>query len=365
MPIEIESPEELGYSTIRCNLAESSVTDASWSDLNIDLHDLVFAYSDHRGLLKLRERIAADYEGIHAGDVLVTPGAVAALFIVNTSLLEREDHLVVEFPNYASNLETPFAIGCEMTNIELKFENNFRVNTEAFTRALTPETKLVSVTNPHNPTGVMLDEEDLLKLIRIAEERQLFLLVDETYRDLAFNNKPPLAASLSDRVISVSSVSKAHGLPGLRIGWIVTRNTRLQQLFLAAKEQIVICNSVLDEEVAFRYLVSSEKRQAFIRAHVERNYEIVSRWMESNPFLEWVKPAGGCVCFPRFKKDVRVDIDLFYKLLAEKYRTLVGSGHWFGMDRAYFRVGFGWPSAEELEAGLQAISASAKEAVHY
>src|SRR3954466_14813991 len=122
MPIEIESPEQLGYDTINCNLAESSVHDAVFQDLKLNLNELVLAYGDHLGKPELRELLAQRYPSITSDDILITAGAAAALFIVATSLLRKEDHLIVLRPNYATNIETPKAIGCEIDFIDLSFE---------------------------------------------------------------------------------------------------------------------------------------------------------------------------------------------------------------------------------------------------
>jgi aspartate/methionine/tyrosine aminotransferase len=361
MPIEMESPEELGYENVRCNLAESSVTDATFKDLGIQLNDLVLAYGDHRGNKKLRELIAAKYPGISADDVLITAGAAAALFIVATSLLEKDDHLIVQFPNYATNLATPEMIGCAISKIELKFEENFNAGLEKYIQAITPATKLISITHPHNPTGVVISANKLAQLIRVAEDNKCFLLVDETYRDLCLDGNSKLAASKSENAISISSISKAYGLPGLRIGWIVTKNKILQETFLAAKEQIFICNSGIDEEIAFRFLNSNAERKMQIDKQIRNNFAIVDQWMQENPFLEWIKPTGGVVCFPRFKSNINIDIKRFYETLNNNYKTFVGPGHWFGMPDNYMRIGYGWPNESELKEGLQNILQAAKE----
>ena len=151
MPIEEESPEQLGYGRIRRNLAESSVSDASLADLGVDLGGLVLQYGDHLGLPALREAIAADAPGAVADDVIVTPGAVAALFIIHTSLLEPGDHLVVARPNYATNVETPRAIGADVTYLDLTFEDGWAVDPARIAALMTPRTKLVSLTTPAQP----------------------------------------------------------------------------------------------------------------------------------------------------------------------------------------------------------------------
>jgi len=225
MPIEVESPEQLGYDTITNNLSESSVADRRLADLGLqlELDDLLLRYGDHLGDPVLREAIASCGDGVRADDVVVTPGAAAALFCAATSLLDRGDHVVVVRTNYATNLETPRAIGADVDVVDLDFDRNWQLDVERLAARVRPgATRLISVTCPHNPTGTMLDLESLQALVGVAERSGAVLLVDETYRDLTHagpeQNPLPMAASLSTRAISVSSMSKAYGLPGLRVG---------------------------------------------------------------------------------------------------------------------------------------------------
>ena len=158
MPIEAESPEQFGYDRIRFNLAESSVADTPLRDLDVSLDDLVLLYGDHLGRPGLRAAIAAGAAGVGPDDVLVTPGAAAALFIVATTLLKAGDHVVVARPNYATNLETPFAIGADISYLDLRYEGGWAVDPDRVASLMTPATKLVSITNPHNPTGQVIPE---------------------------------------------------------------------------------------------------------------------------------------------------------------------------------------------------------------
>jgi aspartate/methionine/tyrosine aminotransferase len=356
MPIEVESPEQLGYDTIECNLAESSVSDLSFGEMKIDLKRLSLAYGEHSGKRELRELVAAAYQGIRASDVLITAGAAPALFITATSLLTSTDHLVVVHPNYATNIETPKAIGAAITYVKLEFEKEFRLDIKCITKAIRRNTKLISITYPHNPTGAVLSKDELLQLVRVAEKKNIFLLVDETYRDLSRAEKTPLAASLSEKAISISSLSKAFGLPGIRMGWLITKNKTVQEMTLAAKEQIFVCNSVVDEELALHFFKNKEKFKKKIGDHVIKNFTMLKKWMQQQEHLEWVEPKGGVVCFPRIKKSSKIDAGKFHDILFRKYKTLVGPGHWFGMPRRYMRVGYGWPSRAELRKGLENIT---------
>src|SRR5258706_777686 len=127
MPIEKESPEETGYDTILYNLAESSVADLRFDDLNVSLSNLKLEYISHRGNAALRKTIAAEANGLNENHVLLTNGAAGALFIINTSLLTQEDHLIIIRPNYATNIEVPATIGCSISFIDLTFEESWRV----------------------------------------------------------------------------------------------------------------------------------------------------------------------------------------------------------------------------------------------
>jgi aspartate/methionine/tyrosine aminotransferase len=358
MPIEVESPEEYGYARIRYNLSESSVADQRLSDLGLTIPDMPLLYGEHRGRERLRELIAADGAGLSSADVLITTGAAGALFIIATALLGREDHLVVIRPNYATNLETPRAIGCRTTHIDLNFEHGFRIDIDEVARALTPATRILSVTCPHNPTGVMLTERELRALVDLAARQGCRLLVDETYRDLSFDGPLPPAASLGEHVISVSSLSKAYGVPGIRIGWLITQDPALQEVFLAASEQISICGSVMDEWVAEQVMENRQKILQPRLVEMRRRLDVVSDWIAGEDRLEWVKPSGGVVCFPRMTTEPPGGTDAFYRRLLEDHGAYVGPGHWFERPDTYFRLGYGWPTSDELEAGLAAISAA-------
>lgn len=356
MPIEIEAPEEYGYAKIRYNLSESSITDQSLATLGLTIPDLTLLYNEHRGSEALRSLIAANTAGIAAADVLITSGAATALFIISTSLLSPTDHLVVVRPNYATNLETPRAIGCNISCIDVTFENGFKLDFDELAAAITPRTRIISVTCPHNPTGIMYTATELQRLASLAGAKGCYLLVDETYRDLSFDGTLPLAASLGRHVISVSSLSKAYGVPGIRIGWLITRDPELQTKFLAAKEQISLSGSVIDEWIAEQILTRRLSLLPPTLTEMRERRRLVGEWLSNEPLLEWVAPQGGVVCFPRMRAEPPGGTEAFYRRLLEQYGAYVGPGHWFEMPDRFFRLGYGWTSRAELLAGLDAIS---------
>jgi aspartate/methionine/tyrosine aminotransferase len=237
------------------------------------------------------------------------------------------------------------------------------LDTDRIAAALRPETRLVSLTYPHNPTGAMLTHDELERIVAIVDAHvSARLLLDETYRELAYGEPLPQVASLGARAIGVSSMSKVFGMPGLRIGWIACRDPELKETLLAAKEQILLAGATLDEELAARVLEARPRVLPVIRAKVERQLAIVRDWMAAQDVFEWVEPRAGVVGFVRFRDGAEVDVDEFYESLLRDFGTYVGPGHWFDQDRRGFRLGFAWPEPDELERGLAGLSAAAGRA---
>ncbi len=363
MPIEVESPEQIGYDAITYNLAESSMRDRTVGELKLDFDvgATLLLYGDHRGHPGLRALLAAE-GGCHPDQVLLTTGAAGALFIVATTLLEAGDHLVVLRPNYATNIETPRAIGATATYVDLAFERGWQWTVDEIAAAMTERTRLVSITTPHNPTGIVFDRSELERLATLVAARGAYLLVDETYRDLTLAEPAPFATALGPHVISVASLSKAYGLPGLRMGWLMTRDSSLNEQFLAAKEQIFITGAVLDEEISYQLYRRRAAERPAIAAAVAAGRGIVRDWIAAESTMEWVEPAGGVVAFPRIKPQAPIDVARFYAALNGEYKTWVGPGHWFEQDDRNMRIGFGWPTHDELKGGLAAISAALRSA---
>lgn len=356
MPIEAESPEEIGYSTIKYNLAESSVRDIDLSEITVPQKTLL-CYGSHRGKDELRKLIAQDYCSENINNVLITQGAASALFIIHATVLNAKDEIVVLHPNYATNLETPYAIGCKITPVELKFENHFSLKSEDVIGKITAKTKLVSLTNPHNPTGKVFNADVLENIISYCTKKKIFVLVDETYKDIPFPNYSHNVLNDSPYLIRVSSLSKAYGVPGIRIGWIYSSNYSLVEKFLSAKEQIVICNSVIDEEVAFQVLRRKKIILKKIAKDISASYNIVTKWLIGQNVVDYVLPDSGVIMMPRLKSSISTK--KFYSDLLNKHKAYVGQGHWFQMNDRFFRLGFGWATTAEITKGLTAIQKSA------
>lgn len=362
MPIEVESPEEGGgCQNIRSNLVESSIADRSLSQLNLSIPDLKLQYTGHRGGERLRQLVVSEEPSLNSENVLITTGTAGALFIVATSLLTTQDHILIVRPNYAINLATPRAIGCEIGYFDLTFDNGFRIDLAALEAATKPNTRLISLTNPHNPSGQTMTRDELESVAKLAKNKGCYLLVDEIYKDITFGEALPIAATLGEHVISVGSVSKCFGIPGTRIGWLINTSDRLMETFLAAKEQINICGSVMDEWIAENAL---SQRQTLLPANaidVKARLDILASWVEKEEYLDWIQPQAGMVCILRLNKIPTGGPTAFYNRLAEKYGVWVAPGRWFEMDDIYFRIGYGWPDLKDLKYGLEKISAALHE----
>lgn len=361
MPIEIESPEQMGYDKIKFNLTESSFSDQNISDLDIDIKGLLISYGDHVGIPELRKLVIQDSPSLHMDQVLMTTGAASGLFMIATSLLTAGDEIVVMKPNYATNLETPRAIGCLVKEWNLQFESGFKPNLESLKSLITNKTKLISLTTPHNPTGQIIPHTTIREIVKLAEGVGAKVLVDETYRDMSYGTLEPLAASLSPSVMSVSSLSKTYGLPGIRMGWVVCQDASMMNLLLAAKEQMYICNSIVDETIALKYMQRRQFHLENVMNDIRRRFSIMKSWMGSQKDFTWVEPQGGVVAFPKLESVPEKLLEKYYHILNHDFGTYVGPGHWFEQSRSFMRIGFGWPEDHLLEQGLQNLNLAVKK----
>jgi len=194
------------------------------------------------------------------------------------------------------------------------------------------------------------------EIAAFAAENKIYLIVDETYRDLNFVEENAYASTLNPYVISVSSLSKAYGLPGIRMGWLSTSNKELMEIFLAAKEQVFITGSVLDEEVAIQVLRKRKDFLVQVKKDILEHRKITLDWLMTEASLECVVPTTGVFIFPRIK--VKINISSFYEKLNKDYGTYVGVGRWFEMPDEYFRLGYCWGTKEDLTRGLENISSA-------
>ncbi|WP_455364464.1 aminotransferase class I/II-fold pyridoxal phosphate-dependent enzyme [[Eubacterium] cellulosolvens] len=343
--MEIEEWFDRYQYEVAYDIGESGVKYFSLSDFDLDLSRLHLRYGHHRGNPILRELVARDYEGLSEENVAVTTGASEANFALIVTLMDPDDHMVIEFPNYPSLYEVPRSLGLQYDLLRLDFHNSFRLDVQELESRIHENTKLVILTRPHNPTGSTLTLTELEEVIELVESRGLYLLLDETYRELAFGDVLPPAASLSSKAISVTTMSKAYGLPGIRIGWVAA-NKEIIERVVSAREQLTICNSIIGEAVAEAALERKDAVLEGVRKRIEGNFEVLRSWFNRQNLLRWASPSGGVVCFPYLGKKT----DQLCTDLAERYKTFTVPGFCFGMDE-FLRIGFGG-DREELTQGL-------------
>ncbi|WP_433013056.1 aminotransferase class I/II-fold pyridoxal phosphate-dependent enzyme [Kribbella sp. CA-294648] len=262
---------------------------------------LTLGYTETRGLPALREEIARTYDVVAPEDVLCFAGAEEAIYLAMHALLEPGDHAVVLTPNYQAAETIPLSI-CAVTGVPLVAESNWSVDLDAVERALRPNTRLVSVNFPNNPTGAVPDLVTWQRLVELCEERGITLFSDEVYRGLELEQPSlPQATDLSPTALSLNVMSKAYGLPGLRIGWIGCRDRALLDKLERAKHYTSICNSAPSEILALIGLRARdqllERNRAIVRTNLPLFEEFFGRYPE---LFDFARPQGGCVCYPRY-----------------------------------------------------------------
>lgn len=262
---------------------------------------LALGYTETRGLPALREEIAATYDTVEPADVLCFAGAEEAIYLAMQVLLTPTDHAVVLTPNYQAAETIPLALS-EVTGVPLREQDSWALDVDAVAAALRPNTRLVSVNFPNNPTGAVPDLESWRRLVALCEERGITLFSDEVYRGLELDRPSlPQAADLSPTALSLNVMSKAYGLPGLRIGWIACRDRDLLDRLERAKHYTSICNSAPSEVLALIGLRARDRLLRRNRDVVAANIPLFEEFFGRRPDLfAWERPQGGCVCFPRY-----------------------------------------------------------------
>ncbi len=267
-----------------------------------EFDQLPLGYTQTYGDPGLREVIAGTYEHAEAADVLCFAGAQEGLYLAMNVLLGPGDHAVVVTPNYQAAETVPAAL-CEVTGVALDAEADWELDLDEVRAALRPNTRVVSVNFPNNPTGKLVNAQTFAALAALCDERGIHLFSDEVYRGLELDpaRTLPQAADLSERALSLNVVSKALGLPGLRVGWIVCRDRELLGRLERAKHYTSICNAAPSEVLARIALKARESILGRNRGIIAANLPVFSAFFaEHAEDFQWHPPDGGCVAFPRY-----------------------------------------------------------------
>lgn len=265
--------------------------------------ELPLGYVETRGGEPLRAAIAGTYAVCDADDILAFAGAEEALYWSLQVLAGPGDHVLVTVPNYQALEQIPLASGAQVSGIPLNEHEHWRLDLDAIRAALRPNTRLIAVNFPNNPTGAVPDAANWRELVELCEERGIRLLSDEAYRGLELDPERtlPQAADQSPNAISVNVMSKSYGLPGLRVGWVACRDHAVLDALERHKHYTSICNAGPSELLAGIALRAGERIQARNRGIIAENRPQFDAFFERHAELfDWQPPDGGCVAFPRY-----------------------------------------------------------------
>jgi aspartate/methionine/tyrosine aminotransferase len=263
---------------------------------------LPLTYRPTWGSPELLSAIASTYETVGPEHVLTFAGAEEAMFWALQELVGPGDHAILTVPNYQSMESVTLATGAAVDGLLLRPDDGWSFDLEAFERLLRPTTRLVAVNFPNNPTGAMPERATFARLVELCDERGIRLFSDEVYRGLELDptRALPQAADLSENAISLNVMSKAYGMPGLRIGWLACRDRSLLERLERRKHYTSICNSGPAEHLATIALGAGERIRARNRAIIAENLPVFDAFFANWPeHFAWEPPQGGCVCFPR------------------------------------------------------------------
>lgn len=335
-------------------LALADAEDAArWTGLRLE-------YTDPLGAEWLRETIAAGYEHASAADVTCFAGAQEGMHAAMHATLGRDDHAVVVTPGYQSLETIPLGL-CAVSGVALDPDAGWRLDLGEVAAALRPNTRLIAVNFPHNPTGALLNRDDFAALVALCRRRGIWLLSDEVYRlterDPAA--RLPQAADAYERGISLNVVSKAYGLPGLRVGWVACRDRAALRRMQVVKQFLSTCNAGPSEVLANVALKAGPRILDRNRALAGANLHLLADFVARRPGLfSMVPPRGGTVAYPHYRG--AEGVEAFVERMAETAGVILLPASVFRSkltatpaDR--FRIGFG---RADFGAGLAALEAA-------
>jgi aspartate/methionine/tyrosine aminotransferase len=317
-------------------------------------------YTESPGAPYLREVLATIYQHQHPDDVVVVSAAEEAIFLFYHALLTPNDHAIVETPCYESALTVPKSTGASVSEWRRKPENAWSHDIAALELLIRPNTRAIYVNTPHNPTGLLMPQPIFHHVLELASRHGIYVLCDEVYRELEHDpsTRLPAACDCYNRAISLGSVSKTYGLPGLRLGWLVCRDRVFLQKIISLKHYTTICASAPSEfltALAFRH------RQQFI----QRNLQIVLRnlsqlcgfFARHADLFEWIPPNSSTIGFAQFQP--QLDVHCFCEQVIAQSGVLLLPGSVYDQPR-HIRFGYGRRNMPEALAAFESWLASSR-----
>jgi aspartate/methionine/tyrosine aminotransferase len=359
---EMERMQSTFENLVEFNLSESGVRPLSPRELVEDtqrlegLLDQPLVYTQSNGTIELRRAIASMYPGATVDHIEVTNGGSEANFITTFNLIEPGDEVVMLVPNYMQTWGLSRAFGAtirEWRLIEDAAAGRWRVDLEALDALVTSRTKMIVICNPNNPTGARLTAEELDHLARVADRHGAWILSDEVYRGAELDGHETASMwGRSDRAIITSGLSKAFGLPGLRIGWIAAPPALIAS-FWSYHDYVTIAPGALSDRLARVALAPERRARLFERTRgiLRRNLPLIEAWLHDAGGFHWIRPEAGAIVYVRYDHQIN-STELVTRLRKEKSVLIVPGDH-FGMD-GYLRLGFGEPP-EYNRAGLDRL----------
>ncbi|UCH90203.1 MAG: aminotransferase class I/II-fold pyridoxal phosphate-dependent enzyme [Thermoplasmata archaeon] len=310
-----------------------------------DWHSLPIGFDGDQQLLKL---LSERYQ-IPQENILTASGASKANFLAMAAIIEPGDTVIVESPNYEPLVRIPQMLGAKVQFIERLPSNNYEVDLEAINELMTKNVSLITITNLHNPSGVVMSKKELKALCELVEDNNCHLLSDEVYREFVFDKPPPQAAELSERAITTNSLTKVYGLGNLRAGWIMA-NTKLINKCRKIKFHTSVITSPVTEKLAYHALLNIDKLIAHSRSVLKKNTPIIKKWIKKQDYFDVKIPKHAAYCFPKF---FNINVTELSEMLSNYYETLIVPGKFFGTAE-FARIGYGVPT-EVLQTGLENI----------
>lgn len=347
------------------NLTESGVEPLTVSYLIPDenerreILDTKLAYSQTNGTILLREAIASMYKGADAENVVVTNGGAEANFITVWNLLHEHDtakEIVMMLPNYMQIYGVTKGLGGSVIPFYLKMERDEWVpDMEGLKEAVSRKTAAITICNPNNPTGATLGSEHLKTIADISADAGVWILSDEIYQGAELEGpRTPTMFDYYEKVLVTNSLSKAYGLPGLRLGWVVTSMKPHATDLWSYSDYTSICPTKLSDMLATIALQPEMREKILERTSriVKGHWNVMRGWLEErNEIFDYVAPRAASICFPKHNLPIS-SLELVDRLLKEKSLLIIPGEH-FGMEN-YIRIGFGYEE-EHLKAGLSRL----------
>ena len=311
------------------------------------------SYGDIEGLPEFRKGVCGLYKTLNIENIVPTHGASGANHHVFYSLISPGDRVVSIMPTYQQLYSIPESYGADVQILHLSKENNYLPDLEKLRRLVTPETKMIYINNPNNPTGALMSEQLLREIVEIARSADAWILCDEVYRHLSQEDDwCPSIVDLYEKGISVSSMSKVFSLAGLRLGWIATHDMSVVKSCLSHRDYNLVSCGVFDEMLAAAALKHRDKLLERSRKIVRENLQILDDWVGSEPHVSYVKPKAGTTALVYYALDIPS-----YEFCEEMYKktgAFVTPGDCFEVPHS-MRIGYAY-GKQDLIDGLKAIS---------